>query len=212
MAFRSRPRRRRATTKPRRFRKPGMRRALNKRQNVYNYKRSVYTQAFATATNAGNQIGFAPLLSNLPGVTDFTTLYDQYMIKKIVFKLIPRGTDTSIVGGTTNVGFNIHSAIDFDDVNPPTGPNDLLQYQSYRMTPAHRVLTRVWTPKTNAGVVNNAGTIIPGAPKAYQWLDIAQTNIPHFGLKMYIDATNTTGQIMPFDAVVTYYVAFRGVR
>lgn len=210
MAFRRNPRRRRAT-KPRRWRKPGMRRAV-RRASVYNYKRSVYVQSFAVASNAGNQIAFAPVLSSVPGNNDFTTLYDQYMIKKVVFKLIPRGIETSIGTGTTNLGFNIHSAIDYDDSIAPTGPNDLLQYQSYKMTPANRILTRVWVPKTNAGVLNSAGTIVPGAPKAFQWIDVGQTNIPHYGLKIYIDPTNTTGQVMPYDAVVTYYMSFKGVR
>jgi hypothetical protein len=211
MALRRNIRRRpRRSVKPRRWRKPGMRRAV-RRPGVYSYKRSVYVQAFATASNAGNAIAFAPLLSSLPGVTDFTTLYDQYMIKKVVFKLIPRGSEVPFAT-TTNLGFNIHSALDYDDSNVPTGPNDLLQYQSYKMTPAHRILTRVWTPRTNAGVINNSGTLVAAQPKAYQWLDIAQTNIPHFGLKMYIDATNTSSQVMPFDAVITYYVSFKGVR
>lgn len=205
-----RPRRRNLRRKP--WRKPGMRRSVRK-PSVYSYKRSIYTQSFAVASGAGNAIAYAGLLSTVPNQTEFTTLYDQYMIKKIVFKLIPRGMDwPTVQGGTTNVGFNIHSAIDYDDANAPTGPNDLVQYQSYRCTPANKILTRVWVPKTQGGTVNNVGTIVAANNKAYQWIDVAQTNIPHFGLKLYIDPTNSASQAMPFDAVITYYMSFKGVR
>lgn len=203
-------RRRNLKRKP--WRKPGMRRSIRK-PNVYSYKRSIYTQSFAVASAAGNQIGYQGLLSTLPNANEFQALYDQYMIKKIVFKLIPRGFDTNVVqGGVTNAGFNIHSAIDYDDGNVPTGPNDLLQYQSYRCTPGNRTHTRVWVPKTVSGINNNVGVLVGAGAKAYQWIDVAQPNVPHFGLKMYIDPTNSVGQQMPFDAVITYYLSFKCVR
>ena len=106
---------------------------ISRRPNLYHMKRKVFYQdaIVVSATTYANAWSFN--LSQLPNYTDFTNLYDQYRINKIVFKIIPKFSEASINAGTANNAnlAQIHSVIDYDDAVTPTALSDLVQYQSY---------------------------------------------------------------------------------
>ena len=211
MAFRSRPRRARRQTKPRRWRKPGMARKRRIQPKVYHFKRSLYTQAALVNGNSGIQTAFYNTLNAVPNYTEFTALYDQYMIKKIVTKIIPRFTEVGQTQ-TNNPGFNVHSIIDINDNAPPANVQELVQYQNYKMTRGDRIHTRVYCPAVETGVQNTAVATSWASAKKFQWIDCAVTAIPHFGMKIVMDPTPVTGQTASYDVLTTFYMAFKNVK
>lgn len=144
----------------------------------------------------------------LPNYTEFTNLYDMYRINKIVVKLIPKVSETGMVLGATNnsAGIQLHSAIDYDDSTAPTNIAQLCQYSTYKMTRGHNIHTRVFVPKCEM----SAGGTANVAPKAYQWLDTAHPDIPHFGMKLIIP-TITASTIIYYDYSVTAYISCKNV-
>lgn len=176
--------------------------------NVYHFKRKVFLQDYLiiSTSQALGSIQFA--LVDLPNSTDFTNLYDQYRFNKVVFKLIPKISESSInPGAITNANLQqIHSVIDHDDNTAPTGINQLVQYQTHKMTRGHQVHTRVLIPKCQATVSGASA-----APKAKQWLDCDQNSLAHRGLKFIVPAPATPGTTLYYDLELTYYMSFKAV-
>lgn len=175
---------------------------------IYNFKRKLFVQDWTIvgATQAAGVRTFA--LSDLPGYTDFTSLYDMYKIRKVVFKIIPKFSEVALSGGTTNNANlqQIHSAIDYDDGVAPASINTLCQYQSHRMTRGYAVHTRTLVPKVQT-TVSGLNT----APKANQWIDCDQAGIVHNGVKYIIPAAAQAGTTLYYDCEITMYLSMKNV-
>jgi len=177
--------------------------------NVYHFKRKVFLQDYAvvSTTQILGAIQFA--LVDLPGSTDFTNLYDMYRFNKVVWKLIPKVSEALLNAGGTLSNANlqqIHSVIDYDDNTAPTSINQLVQYQSHKLTRGHQMHTRVVVPKCQMTVSGASA-----APKAKQWLDCDQNSLAHRGLKFIIPAPATPGTTVYYDLEMTYYMSFKNV-
>lgn len=175
---------------------------------VYNFKRKVFLQDWAVvgATQTATAVQFA--LSDLPGYTDFTSLYDMYRIDKVEFKLIPKYTEVGLVGGSANNSNlqQIHSVIDYDDAVAPTTISQLCQYQSHKMTRGNRVHKRTVVPKIQATVSS-----LSALPKAKQWIDCDQTSVYHRGIKLIIPAAGQSGTTVYYDLEMTQHLSFKNV-
>lgn len=183
-------------------------RPLARRPDVYHFKRKVFLQDYLiiSTTQALGAIQFA--LVDLPGFTDFTNLYDQYRFNKVVWKLIPKISEASLnAGSNSNANLQqIHSVLDYDDNTAPTSINQLVQYQSHRMTRGSQIHSRVLVPKCQMSVSGAAA-----APKAKQWLDCDQTSLVHRGIKFIVPAAATPGTTLYYDLEMTYYMSFKNV-
>lgn len=180
-----------------------------RKPNVYHFKRKVFLQDYniVSTTQQLGAIQFA--LVDLPGYTDFTNLYDMYRFNKVVWKLIPKVSEAALTSGATLANANlqqIHSVIDYDDAVAPTGINQLVQYQSHKMSRGHQVHTRVVVPKSQGTVSGSSA-----APKAKQWLDCDQISIPHRGIKYVIPAPAQPNTTLYYDLEMTYYMSFKSV-
>lgn len=208
-----RPRRRIVSNVFNRVARTGMRgamRSMVSRPNVYNFKRTqYYTSAFTVTTATAYAQAWSFNLSLLPNATDFTNLYDQYMIKKVVFKIIPKHTQNEINSGLTSNDDlpQIHSALDYDDQTNPTSIQQLCEYQSHKMTRGNKVHTRVIVPKIELGSTGVAANI----PKAFQWIDCDSPTVDHRGIKVFIPQTVTAGTQLFYDVMVTYYFSMKNV-
>lgn len=82
-------------------------------------------------------------LSDLPTATDFTNLFQTYVIEEINISWRPEYTeltDAALVSNATNVAFN--TGIQLSSTNAPASVNDVLQYQGVsttQLTRQHRV-------------------------------------------------------------------------
>lgn len=181
---------------------------------VYHFKRTQFYQNALSVSAAGTDYAQAWTfaLNLLPNATDFTNLYDMYMIKKVVWKLIPKITQDTLVAGTANQDLpQVHTAIDYDDTVPPASIQTLCEYQSHRMTRGNQVHTRVFVPKIEMGAEGAAGSALI-APKAFQWIDSDNASAVHKGLKVYIPKPLTALTQINYDVQVVYYFSCKDVN
>lgn len=174
-------------------------------QPVQYFKRTYSVQGWLVAPAGTDTFGAIQFtLNQLPNYTEFAQLYDQYKIKGVKVKLVPKynSVDISSPGST-----QLLTVLDYDDANAPTAVNDLLQYQNMKMTTSNRIHSRYLVPRCNTEV-SNATLGAASAPKV-QWIDCGYPTVLHHGIKYGVIAP---AQDTKFDLYVTYYLAFKNVR
>lgn len=170
------------------------------RQPVQYFKRTVYLPAFivsSTTVNVPFVNSFA--LADVPNATEFTTLYDQYKIMGVQFKLYPRfnSVDQNLSGG------RIWTVLDYDDSNLPATINELCQYQNVKCTNTSQIHSRYLKPKFN--LTTGSANI----PQSTHWIDVATTSVPYRGIKGILEPTSAS---VAYDCKLTYYLAMKNVR
>lgn len=201
----ARPRRRYGRRYPRRPR-------LGLGNRVYNFKRTLFLENSIGVTAAGtlysNHFGFT--LGMLPAATDFTNLFDQYRINKVVWKAIPKFNTVNALSGAGNALLaQVHTAIDYDDSAAlPTGTalSEITQYQTHRMHRGTAVVRRTIVPK--AELTGSGASVFP---KAYQWIDCDNTAILHNGIKVVIPKPLPAGTEMWYDVQMDVYLSCKNV-
>lgn len=175
--------------------------------SVYSFKRTIFNKDNIVISGTDFAAAWSWDMNALPNVTDFSNLYDMYMIKKIVVKIIPKYSEALLnSGASTNANMQqIHSVIDYDDGTNPTSINDLVQYQSHKLTRGNQVHTRVFVPKVELA------TSAANAPKAYQWIDFDSLTTTHRGMKVYIPAPTSASTQVVYDVQTIYYFSCKNV-
>lgn len=222
--------RKRATGYPRpalKYRRKRYVRRLSTR--TYPFKRTMATIPFigaglprfisqaSSATNLSAEFS----LNQLPGYSEFTNLYDQYKITKIVVKLIPMMNVNNVqpYDGTSaglsllNPGL-IGSVLDFDDATNLANLTDYLQYQNWRSQPAisSRTHVRVFKPTVKGLDLNAGGSSVASSVGRSGWLDCAASAVPHYGVKVYMDPYYHVNAPQTWQLMTTMYVRFKNVR
>lgn len=190
------------------------------RQPVQYFKRTVMKEgaiSYDPVTGGGGGLMFR--LSDVPNHTEFTNLYDQYKIKAVKVKIVPRanvypGNDPTSAIQLWNSQF--FTAIDYDSAIDFSDLDSLLQYQNCKMTRSTQIHKRYLKPRVRSAV-QIAGGLAPAfgnSATRNQWLDCANDAITHYGLLWYAQPQFTSGEdlITKCDLVVTYYMAFKNVR
>lgn len=180
-------------------------------------KRSEMTTLTATYNGVLTATGaaYSWTLSAIPSVSEFTSLYDQYRIRKIVMTFYPRYNShgsNDYTATFTQIPSWV-SAIDLDDSTTPTSANELLQYPGAKLHPWNRPFKRVIYPRSAMAMYSGAFTSYGSAP-GKQWLDCASDGILYYGLKMYTTTYSSAnnGDSPAWDVKIDYYVQFRGMR
>lgn len=212
MAFRAR--RRRVVRKRKAGKRMMVRRAPSMSgKGVYHFKRSYYTPAVIAVAAGGpdGQYGYSFTLAGLPSASEFTSLFDQYKIKGVKLRLLPRGNSSELTGAAGgNIG-NVGSVIDYDDGAAPTGGmSQITQYQSFKLTRSSQEHIRYFKPRINAAAINSVAGGTQNKLNTRGWLDCDVSTTEHYGLKVVVPAP-PAGSIV-FDAIVTMYLCFRNVR
>lgn len=168
-----------------------------------------------TAPTANTYLAFtyAAQFRHIVNVVEFSGLFDRYKINGVSFKIIPIvNTYLAAPGVATNTGTTIdrtnssvcmplvHWVIDYEDVVVPlasqAGIDRLRQYNNYkvvRFDGSNKIAKRFWKPKILVGAQadDNAANITSFTRKA-PWINTAQTNVDHMGLKGIIEILNPT--------------------
>lgn len=142
-------------------------------------------------TGATQHLAYQFKLDNVVNPSDFTNLYDMYRINKIVLYVERYRTDT---GDGVNPPFNARISVvhDYNDANPLTDEDQYLEYANCKRYPVmgKGPIKITLYPKIN-NIIENA----LGAPNAYTsmnsnrvWLNIANDEVSHFGIKMMVPA------------------------
>ena len=151
----------------------------------------------------GTQTNFSvePALSDLPNYTELTNLYDQYCIKGVELKIIPKHTQSSqtfqVDSGsspgmiTVNTEGTIHTVLDYNQLGAGFGINDLVQYQNHRMGRTNKIHKRYFKPSTLTSTYNGGVTSAYAVQKD-KWISCANAGVPHYGLYGAIDLQSTS--------------------
>lgn len=161
-------------------------------------------------------------LNQVPEYARFTALFDQYRINRVVVKFIPTmstlvnrpydDTTTILVGEGVP---RLATAIDRDDDQLPsstTGFNDLQGRQGSKVVQATRPVTWSFVPTRLSMVYRTASTTgYKVDSQTREFLDCANDNIPHYGLK-YALTPFSPANAFQYRVETTYYLSFKSRR
>lgn len=178
----------------------------------------------ATAANTTSAFSILFKLSDLPNVTEFTTLFDSYMITGVMMqiKMISNpysaypvnGSSSSATINSNNFFPTIWYVADHDD-NTTLSLAQIKEYDKVR----HKVLrpnqeTNIMLrPTTLQQLYRSSVTTGYAENRRRQWLDIGATDIPHYGIKSVIDFEGLT-PVGSFEFKINfkYYFKCKNVR
>lgn len=186
--------------------------STNLRNQVYYFRRM--------GTNPGSFSGNAihiPLtqgwswnLGQIVNAGEFSSLFDHYSITCIVVKFYLKIDPSAQTPGTASYP-RLYYCRDYDDATAPASLNELREHQhtQVRVLFPNRPISIKLRPAVLDQVYRGVGTV-SYTPVWKQWIDMAQTDVPHYGLKWAIDDfTNTNYRV---DTETTFYFKCKGVR
>lgn len=151
----------------------------------------------------------------MPGVTDFTSLFDSYMIDKIEIRAFASWSNNSVTGGTSvgQLPYIVH-AFDNDDALSTTATN-LMQKTGAKMeqfvNTGGGILLRTIRP-SQAIQMYNTSTTTGYAPRR-GYVDMGSPSVPHYAYKLALDNSsmvyNTNGVLGTIDFQFKYYLKLK---
>lgn len=159
---------------------------------VYNYKQVTLNNSsfgpIGIPAGSGDYLkGYNFQLSQVGGnLAPFTSLYDQYKIRKVVWTLYPKfnSLELQVPGGSSGGELPmVTTCLDFDDGNAPGSIAEIVQRQNAKIHSARKPITRVLRPCANFVVDATTAAL---ANKVSPWLDVTNNTVPHFGIKLGI--------------------------
>lgn len=156
-------------------------------------------------------------LADIPNISSLGALFDQYRIDAIQFRLRTRNPAV-VVMNSASPNYATTSPLLVVDRDDNTAPSTLLELQQYDNC------TCIST-QDSIDILLDSPSITPsvfsgGAFSGYAvddsgnyWLDVANTSIPHYGIKAGLPAlvASTTSKI-DWDVEAWYKVSFRNIR
>lgn len=166
-------------------------------------------------------------MDNLPGVADFTSLFDSYKICGVKVKIIPFSTSSNLQQGTTgernqNLSAMCYTVVDYDDYAQfpadSSGIDLINQYSTkqvrnpfaYDGKPISRYFVPHIAQATYSGALSTGYTT--SRPK---WLDCNNTKVEHYGYKVLWEVFAPDPAVtcyIWFKIEATMYMKFKGVR
>lgn len=179
----------------------------------FTFVRSEFDNAWAVQSVPADGVAKHFELDNLPGYTDFTTLFDQYRFTRVDFKLIPRvNVNTfAVVAVTTTAVMPVISVwFDPDDSTDPLLVGESLEVENVIHSSGYHIIEGHFKPKAAIGAYGGAFTQFA---EFDGWVDCTSDDTQWYGLKAWVGAgggSQTTFQT--WDAFFVSHVEFRKVR
>lgn len=185
----------------------------------FSINQGTYTLATSLlAPNAGQPyFAFSQIFTvgSMPNISEFENLFDRYRINKVVitFKLSSNPDN----GDVANAFYpSIWYFTDYDDMATITLPAIReVQGVKRRVLQPNKEVKIVCRPKPLAAVYNDTLTTAYSVPRGRApWIDLANINVPHYGLKAVFDmeGITTTGTLPLIKMNVRMFASFKGVR
>lgn len=148
----------------------------------------------------------------VPGVSEMTALFQQYKVTKAVVKIVPSRPDADLASGIPVspliAGFpTLLSVTDYDDNEATTTVAPLQECGDCRITMLDGIKTFTVKPKF-VGVVTGAPSTTVAGPPTTGFLDCAQPNIEHNGIKFGLIAQANYAA----SAYIDIYYTMRGSK
>lgn len=169
-----------------------------------------------TETGADQNLAYSFKLDNVVNPTDFTNLYDMYRINKVTLHLESLYDTTAsgnVLGNPNNR--RIRVVHDYNDNNPLTQEDDYLEYSNCKSYPmwSRRGIKITLFPKINNTVENSGGTnAFTSVSSNKVWLNIADDEVPHFGIKIFIPAGIIITDATMFRVRAKFHLSFKNSK
>jgi len=183
--------------------------SLNK---IYAYRQFVYTTAITQTAGAVTAGAINMTLGQVPQFATFNSLYDAYRIDYMEITFRSRNTDNGLLSAAVQVIPLIYTAVDKDDSTTPTLAQ-IIEYQGVQTHPTSLEQFTIRFAPATRGLIWDGAAAQAGARLTKQWIDAAQTGIPHYGLK-YVITAGVGGQtsLATWDVDLYCGVSFKNVR
>lgn len=160
--------------------------------------------------------------SQLPSMSEFVALFDQYKINAVKVTFRPRfdsfqgnnTTDTTLPGVTNQSGTNMHVIRDPYTTTFPTGTytvanmNSFMEQGNVKSYTGNRPFS-IYIRPTNNFTVDGANV----ERKRSKYINTSNLAIPHFGFHAYAQDNNFSGTFgNSWDVFYTYYMTFKNLR
>ncbi len=156
-------------------------------------------QAINTSSSITNVSNYFAL-SSVPGYINLLEVFDQYRILQVVVNYYPR-TSFDNLSSTSQ----IYSAIDYEDANLPSGPQELEQYDTCLVACVGEPIQRTFVPRVSIAAYAT-GIFTSYATVSNQWIDSSSPGVEHYGLKTSVGPTAVP---MTYDLKATLFVQMR---
>lgn len=177
----------------------------------------IYSQSKTYPANGGEFSGMTFTLNSLVDATELAAwkqLYDQYQIKGVSVRWVPKTNVNSITdgsGSSPTLISEIMTAIDLDDGSAPGTVAEILNYGTVRRQRFNKEHKRYLMPRAATQIYNGLTTSY-GLLSRSTWLDLDDDTIPHYGIKYVITPATTDpteGANIYYDMYVRAYIAFK---
>lgn len=185
---------------------------------TYNTGTSVLT---ATSANASCSFSLKFTIADLPNYTEFSSLFDSYMITGVLLQVKMIHNPNSVTGlndNTVNTANNWYPTVwyvsDHDDSDTITLPQ-IKEFEKVRhkVLQPNRELNVMLRPTTLTQIYRTAATTSYANNYKRTWLDMAQTDTPHYGIKMVFDFEGLTPTASySFKINAKFYIKCKSVR
>lgn len=164
------------------------------------------------ASSTAQNLAYSFKLDNVVNPSDFTNLYDQYRINKVVLYL-ERSRNSSDTASGYPINRKISVVHDYNDNNLLTQEDDYLEYSNCKR---YNVLGNGAIKITLYPKINNIIENVGGSSNAFTsmssnrvWLNIAEDEVPHFGLKVFVPPyISEEGQLV-FTVRAKFYLSMK---
>jgi hypothetical protein len=147
--------------------------------------------------------GIAFNVSQVPGVSSLTAVFDQYKIDAIEAWIQPTQATTT----ASPDGWRWYNVIDYDDDSTSTSESAIQQYANVADCARTEACYRKWVPHIAVGA-NSGGSSVLALNEPAGWLNSANTGVKHFGIKVVMQATAIS---VVLTARFRFHLSFRNV-
>jgi len=156
-------------------------------EQVYTMQRSVDLGNVSSATTEVDG-AFVFALTDLQGYSEFTSLFDQYILSEVEMLWLPHENDSQVASGNASTT-KLLVAADYDD-GTPINENAIVQYSPLKIINFNQELRIKIKPHVALAAYN--GSFSGYANVADQWIDIASSGVQHYGIKYVLTAANAS--------------------
>ena len=172
-------------------------------RNCHSFTRFATTTYRDLCTGLEQDGAMSFTFDDIAGYTDFTGLYDRYMIAGIQLRVrLVNNPNTSLalnnfaVAPTTTVYWNatnwfprLYYIKDYDDDTAETAANLKERAKTKMIILKPNVYHKIFIKPAVLMQTYRTAATTGYAPKWNNWIDAAQTNVPHYGFKYALDTS-----------------------